>query len=126
MSENAERRAALQQERAAELAARIDELLQLKGDERVLDVGAGAGAFAFAVAPMVREVVAVEIDEALAAHARAHAPANVELMVGDGVQLPFVYGSFDVSGTMRTLHHARRPELLVAELARMTRLGGTI
>ena len=49
----------------------LDELLVLDGDERVLDVGAGTGAFAFAVAPRVREVVAVEQDEELAARARA-------------------------------------------------------
>ena len=126
MNENAERRAALQKERAAELAQRVDELLQLKGDERVLDVGTGAGAFAFAVAPRVREVVAVEIDEELAARARADAPANVEVIVGDGEHLPFDYGSFDVTGTLRTLHHTPRPELLVAELTRVTRPGGTI
>jgi ubiquinone/menaquinone biosynthesis C-methylase UbiE len=48
---NADRRAERQAARAAGLAALVDELLVLTGDERVLDVGAGTGAFAFAVAP---------------------------------------------------------------------------
>lgn len=126
MSENAERRAALQRERAAALAERLDHWLQLTGEERALDVGAGAGAFAFAIAPRVREVVAVELDEALAARARADAPSNVEVVVADGEHLPFERASFDVAGTLRTLHHTPRPELLVAELARVTRPGGTI
>jgi ubiquinone/menaquinone biosynthesis C-methylase UbiE len=126
MSENAERRAALQRERAAELAERLDHWLQLGGDERALDVGTGAGAFAFAIAPRVREVVAVELDESLAARARADAPPNVEVIVADGEDLPFERASFDVSGTFRTLHHTQRPELLVAELTRVTRPGGTI
>jgi ubiquinone/menaquinone biosynthesis C-methylase UbiE len=126
MSENAERRAALQRERAAALAERLDHWLQLTGEERALDVGAGAGAFAFAIAPRVREVVAVELDEALAARARADAPKNVEVFVADGEHLPFERASFDVAGTLRTLHHTPRPELLVAELARVTRPGGTI
>jgi ubiquinone/menaquinone biosynthesis C-methylase UbiE len=126
MSENAERRAALQRERAAALAERLDHWLQLTGEERALDVGAGAGAFAFAIAPRVREVVAVELDEALAARARANAPRNVEVVVADGEHLPFERASFDVAGTLRTLHHTPRPELLVAELARVTRPGGTI
>jgi ubiquinone/menaquinone biosynthesis C-methylase UbiE len=126
MSGNAERRAALQKERASALAERLDRLVQLGGDERALDVGAGAGAFAFALAPRVREVVAVEIDEELAARARADAPANVEVLVGDGEDLPFERGSFDFAGTLRTLHHTPRPELLVAELTRVTRPGGTI
>ena len=40
--------------------------------------------------------------------------------------LPFEYGSFDIVGCMRVLHHARRPELVVSELARVTRPGGRI
>jgi ubiquinone/menaquinone biosynthesis C-methylase UbiE len=126
MSGNADRRAALQRQRAAALAERLERLLQLEGDERALDVGAGAGALAFALAPRVREVVAVELDEELAARARADAPANVEVLVADGEHLPFERASFDFAGTLRTLHHTPRPELLVAELARVTRPGGTI
>lgn len=123
---NADRRAALQAERAAALSARLEELLTLTGEERALDVGSGAGALAFALAPRVREVVAVEIDEELANRARADAPPNVEVVVGDGEHLPFDSFSFDLAGTLRTLHHTRRPELLVAELVRVTRPGGMI
>ena len=123
---NAERRAALQAARAAGLAARLDALLELHGDERVLDVGAGTGAFAFAVAARVASVVALELDEELAARARADAPPNVEVVVGDGEHLPFETGSFDLAGTLRVLHHTRRPELMIAELARVTRSGGAI
>jgi ubiquinone/menaquinone biosynthesis C-methylase UbiE len=123
---NADRRASLQAARAASLATLLDELLPLAGDERVLDVGAGAGAFAFAVAPRVREVVAVEYDEELAERARRDAPPNVEVVVADGERLDLEPFSFDVAGCLRVLHHTRRPEVMVAELARMTRHGGTI
>ena len=123
---NADRRAERQAARAAELAAVLDELLELHGDERVLDVGAGTGAFSFAVAPYVREVVAVEQDEELAARARADAPPNVEVVTGDGEHLALEPFSFDLAGCLRVLHHTRRPELMVAELVRMTRPGGTI
>lgn len=123
---NADRRAERQAARAAALAALLDELLVLSGDERVLDVGAGTGAFAFAVAPRVREVVAVERDEELAARARADALPNVEVVVGDGEHLTLEPFSFDLVGCLRVLHHTRRPELMVAELVRMTRPGGTI
>lgn len=123
---NAKRRAELQAQRAGALAARLEELLPVSGDERVLDVGAGTGAFAFAIAPRVREVVAVEIDEELAAQARADAPPNVEVVVGDGEHLSFEDFSFDLAATLRTLHHTHRPELLVAELVRVTKPGGTI
>jgi ubiquinone/menaquinone biosynthesis C-methylase UbiE len=123
---NADRRAARQAARAAGLVALLDELIVLEGDERVLDVGAGTGAFAFAVAPRVREVVAVEADEELAARARKDAPANVEVVVGDGERLALEPFSFDLVGCLRVLHHTRRPELMVAELARMARPGGAI
>ncbi|MGZ8687731.1 MAG: class I SAM-dependent methyltransferase, partial [Gaiellaceae bacterium] len=54
------------------------------------------------------------------------APANCELTVGDATHLPFEYGAFDIAGCMRVLHHAHRPELVVSELARVTRPGGRI
>ena len=123
---NADRRAELQAARAAGLAALLEELLVLTGDERALDVGAGTGAFAFALAARVREVVAVEQGEELAARARADAPANVEVLVGDGEHLTLEPFTFDLVGCLRVLHHTRRPELMVAELVRMTRPGGTI
>jgi ubiquinone/menaquinone biosynthesis C-methylase UbiE len=127
VSSKADRFARLQGERAEALARRLGELLPgLAGDERALDVGAGTGAVAFALAPRVREVVAVDSDEEMAAKARAHAPANVEVVVADGERLPFVDFAFDLAANVRTLHHTRRPEVLVAELARVTRPGGTI
>ena len=127
MSSKAERFAALQSERAADLVRRVHELLpSLAGTERALDVGAGTGALAHALAPHVREVVALEIDEAMAERARVDAPANVEVVVGDGEHLPFDDFSFDLAATLRTLHHTRRPELLIAELARVVRRGGLL
>jgi SAM-dependent methyltransferase len=126
MSSKADRFAALQAERSAALAARLEDLLVLTGDERVLDVGAGTGALAFALAARVREVVAVDRDEEMAERAREDAPANVEVVVADAERLPFESFTFDLAVTARTLHHTPRPELLVAELARVTRLGGTL
>ncbi len=126
MTSKADRFAALQAERAASLAGRLEELLPLRGDERALDVGAGTGAFAYVLAPRVREVVAVDADEAMAERARAGAPANVEVVVADAERLPFDAFSFDLAVTARTLHHTPRPELVIAELARVTRPGGTI
>ena len=110
---------------ADELAALLERLLPLRGDERALDVGAGTGALAFALAPRVREVVALDKDDAFVERMKQVAPANVEAIAGDAEHLPFDSFEFDVAGTLRTIHHTRRPELLVAELARVTKPGGT-
>jgi len=116
----------LQERQAPALAARLAELLPLRGDERALDVGAGTGALAFALAQRAGSVVALELDAEAAAEARVAAPGNCEVIVGDGERLPFDDGSFDVGATLRMLHHTPHPELVVAELARVTRPGGTV
>jgi ubiquinone/menaquinone biosynthesis C-methylase UbiE len=97
-----------------------------RGDERALDVGTGAGTLALALAPLVREVVGVDIVPELLERARARAPANVTFLEGDATSLPFERYSFDLTCTRRTLHHIARPELVIAELARVTVPGGRI
>src|SRR5215207_9785938 len=107
MAERFERRAdemlALQQSRAAELAEDVRAFLDVTGDERAIDVGTGTGALAFALAPLVREVVAVDSTAELLAAARAHAPANVTFVESDATRLPFERGEFDVAATLRVL-----------------------
>ena len=125
--ETVQARVALQQERATGLAERVARLLApLTGRERALDAGCGAGALALALAPLVAEVVGVDRSPALLAAARELAPPNCSFVEGDVTALPFEYGSFDLVGCARVLHHVRRPELVVSELARVTRPGGRI
>ena len=120
-------RLALQRERAEGLERTLQRLLPpLTGSERVLDSGCGTGALASALAPRVGEVVGVDTDEAYLAAARAECPANCTFVLGNAAALPFDYGSFDLAGCLRVLHHVRRPELVVSELARVTRPGGTV
>ena len=99
-----------------------------RGDERALDSGAGTGALAIALAPLVREVVAVDLVPELLEEGRRRAAGltNVTFVEADAAHLPFAGGSFDLAGTLRTLHHMTRPELAVAELARVTRPQGLI
>jgi ubiquinone/menaquinone biosynthesis C-methylase UbiE len=50
----------------------------------------------------------------------------VTFVEGNIESLDFPRASFDLAGTLRTLHHIARPELVVAEMTRVTRPGGTL
>jgi SAM-dependent methyltransferase len=122
-----ELRLALQEERAPDLANRVRTLLgPFSGSELALDSGCGTGALAFALAPLVGEVVGVDTRADFLEAARTVAPENVRFVEADSTALPFDYGEFDIAGSMRLLHHVRRPELAISELARVTRPGGRI
>jgi len=70
------------------VVAHMCELLALRGDERVLDVGTGSGYHAAVLARLAAEVISIERHAALshsaAAALRAAGVDNVRLVVGDG------------------------------------------
>src|SRR3954451_9889655 len=70
------------------VVARMTSLLELRGHERVLEVGTGSGYGAGGLARCCREVVTVERHDELAERARATLAelgyGNVEVRVGDG------------------------------------------
>ena len=115
-------------ERAAWLAERVRHFVGPRGDERALDAGTGTGALAFALAPLVREVVGIDLVPELLTEARRRGESfsNVEFIEGDVTSLPFDSGSFELAGAQSVLHHVARSELVVAELARVTGPGGMI
>ncbi len=121
-AERAREQAPLITERAARLLA------PLRGDERALDAGTGAGALALGLAPLVGEVVGCDIVPELLAEAKKLAAGlpNVSFVAGDIFALPFETGSFDIVGTIRTLHHLERPEKAIPELMRVTRPNGLL
>ena len=120
-------RLALQEERAEQLVERVRHLLSpFEGNEIALDAGCGTGSLAFALASFVAQVVGVDTNTEYLEAGRASAPSNVRLVEGDVTALPFGYGEFELACCHRVLHHVRRPELAVSELARVTRPGGRI
>jgi protein-L-isoaspartate(D-aspartate) O-methyltransferase len=72
------------------VVARMCELLELRGDEAVLDVGTGSGYHAAVLARLAAHVHSVEVHAALSAGAAAALAAagveNVTLHVGDGAR----------------------------------------
>ena len=72
------------------IVAFMAQLLELKGDETVLEVGTGSGYGAAVLSRLCRHVVTVERHEALAERARATLAelgyANVDVRAGDGTR----------------------------------------
>jgi protein-L-isoaspartate(D-aspartate) O-methyltransferase len=70
------------------VVARMCELLELAGDETVLDVGTGSGYHAAVLAQLAARVISIERHEGLSRTARealdAAGVGNVTLVVGDG------------------------------------------
>jgi protein-L-isoaspartate(D-aspartate) O-methyltransferase len=69
---------------APHMVAVVTELLELSGDEEVLEIGSGSGYQAAILGEIVEKVVGVEIDEKLAKKSRGRVPENVEIRIGNG------------------------------------------
>lgn len=107
------------------LAAGIAGLLDL-GD--VLDVGSGDGAAAAAIAPYAKSLTCVDSNARLidAARVRLAKFPNTRALVADAQALPFEPQSFDGVLVFHTLTYAAEPKRLLAECARVLRLGGRL
>jgi ubiquinone/menaquinone biosynthesis C-methylase UbiE len=121
------RRLSHQHEQAEKLERRLMTLLGPLGrDVRALDVGCGTGALACALAPHVAEVVGIDAALLSIEGARTAAPGNCVFEVGDATALRFPSDEFSLAGCLRVLHHVDRPDRVVSELARVTRVGGVV
>jgi SAM-dependent methyltransferase len=108
------------------------ELLELTPGDRVLDVGCGNGSELRALAEIVGaegRVVGLDRSRTLIAEATARglvALEPIELVTGDAHALPFADQEFSACRADRTLQHLSRPEVAIAEMARVTRPGGRV
>src|SRR5438128_7396732 len=103
--------------------------LNLKEDERVLDVACGTGNTAIPAARAGAAVTGVDIAPNLLEQARQRAAAeqlNVHFEEGDAEELPYPDCSFDVVLTMYGAMFAPRPDRVASELARVAKPGGLI
>ena len=90
---------------------------------RVLDVGTGPGFVALAAAARGAVVTAVDGSALMVEIACA---AGVDAVVAPVEQLPFTDASYDAVVAGYLLNHLARPEVAVAELARVLRPGGRL
>jgi ubiquinone/menaquinone biosynthesis C-methylase UbiE len=103
---------------------------RLKGDERVLDIATGPGYIAEAFARAAREVIGVDLTEAMLAIARErtqqHGITNVTFRFGDAQNLPFESEEFELVVSRLALHHVQNPLQVLREMTRVVRRGGTV
>jgi protein-L-isoaspartate(D-aspartate) O-methyltransferase len=102
------------------VVARMCELLELTGDETVLDVGTGSGYHAAVLARLVRHVYSIEVHASLSRAAaeslRAAGVENVTLEVGDGRRGLPQHAPFEAINVAAAAGGAIPPEL-AAQLA---------
>ena len=108
--------------------ARFISICDLKPNHRVLDVATGAGHVALAAAPLVREVVALDLTEAMLEQARQLAAScevrNVTFVRANAEQLPFPAEAFDRVLVRSAPHHFRGLIPALAEAYRVLVPGG--
>jgi len=98
------------------------------GTERALDVATGGGHTANRLAPLVRNVTAMDITPKMLEKAeefiRGNGHDNVAFVEGDAEKMPFDDGSFDLVTCRIAPHHFPDIEAFVSEVYRVLAPGG--
>lgn len=109
------------------LAERFVELVGVRPGQRALDVGCGPGALTAALVPRVGvdAIVAVDPSTTFVAAAAQRFP-GVDVRPAAAEELPFEDASFDVTLAQLVVHFMRDPVAGIAQMARVTKPGGTV
>jgi ArsR family transcriptional regulator len=102
----------------------------LPRDLTLADVGCGTGSLTFELARFARKVIGVDLSREMLRRARAIAKerklGNVEFRQGDALEVPLPSRSVDAAFCVMVLHFVPDPARAIANLCRITRLGGPI
>ncbi|MBC03736.1 MAG: ArsR family transcriptional regulator [Phycisphaerae bacterium] len=92
----------------------------------VADLGCGTGDVSQRLAPIVREVIAVDREPAMleACRKRLDGADGIRYVEADLAELPLSEGSIDAAVIMLVLHHVAEPLEVLAEVSRVLRPGG--
>ena len=116
--------AALQRDVGLSLLERCPAQLTVSG--RVLDLGSGTGYFCPALCQRFPNAIYVGLDiaQGMIEHARTVSGSSCLWLVGDAEQIPLASASVDFVFSSLALQWSDRPDLLLAELARVLKPGG--
>jgi ubiquinone/menaquinone biosynthesis C-methylase UbiE len=115
-----------------QLKRQMLDLCPVAAPDQVLDVGCGVGhevrRLAELVGPVGR-VAGIDVNSAMIAEASRRAAGltvPVTFGVGDAHHIEFPDGTFDLCRTERVLRYVGRPEVVLGEMIRVTRAGGSV
>jgi SAM-dependent methyltransferase len=115
---------------SADVAAWMTANSPTSPSDLVLEVAAGTGLFGRALAPLVAAVVAVDLTPEMLREGQRGAGSaglsNIVFQLGDATRLPFLDGSFDRVVSRLAIHHFDDPLLVLQEMVRVCRRGGTV
>ena len=98
--------------------------------DKVLDVAAGTCACGRSIAPFVQNVTCLDLTAAMLAVGKDAAEkqglCNIDLVLGDAEQMPFLESSFDIVISRLAFHHFPHPERCFAEMIRVLKPGGKL
>ena len=113
----------------ASVAPKLVRFAKIRPGQAVLDVGCGTGVVALTAARAGARVTGVDLTPALVARAKEHAAlagAEVTFLEGDAEAIPLPDSAFDVVVSQFGHMFAPRPDVVVKEMLRVLKPGGTI
>jgi SAM-dependent methyltransferase len=115
-------------EREVEVA--LGDIVAAAAPRDLLDIGTGTGRMLEVLGPYAANALGIDQSREMLAIARVNLErvglGNLLVRLGDMYQLPLADGSFDAIVIHQVLHYADRPDLVIAEAARVLRSGGLL
>ncbi len=110
-------------------AARLAKFAKIRAGQKVLDVACGTGVVAITAARIGAKVHGVDLTPELLERARQNAriaKVEIDFREGDAEALPFADAAFDVVVSQFGHMFAPRPVVVISEMLRVLKSGGTI